>query len=154
MYVNTWLAGDDATPGNFPSGGPEPWVVDVWKAAGSAIDFYSPDLYDPNFTEWCQRYHRDGNPLFMPETRGGAPGAANVFYALGEEAGFGFSPFAIESEIDPKGDLAASYSLLGRLSPLIAAAPGRWHRARFRPRPEPSLRRLHHERLHPPRHPR
>ena len=120
MYVNTWLAGDDTTPGNFPSGGPEPWVVDVWKAAGNAIDFYSPDLYDPNFGLWCKRYHRDGNPLFMPETRGGAAGAANVFYALGEEAGIGFSPFGIESEIDTKGDLAESYMLLAKLSPLIA----------------------------------
>ena len=121
MYVNTWLAGDNSTPGDYPSGGPEPWVVDVWRAAGSAIDFYSPDLYDPNFTLWSQRYHRDGNPLFMPETRGGAAGAANVFYALGQEAGFGFSPFAIESEIDPKGELAASYGLLAKLSPMVAA---------------------------------
>ena len=71
MYVNTWLAGDNPKPGDYPSGGPEPWVVDVWKAAGNAIDIYSPDLYDPNFTLWCVRYHRDGNPLFMPETRGG-----------------------------------------------------------------------------------
>ncbi len=120
MYVNTWLAGDDTTPGTYPSGGPEPWVVDIWKAAGSAIDIYAPDLYDPNFALWCQRYHREGNPLFMPETRGGSAGAANVFYALGEHAGFGFSPFAIESEIDPKGDLANSYGLLAELSPLIA----------------------------------
>lgn len=120
MYVNTWLAGDDTTPGNYPSGGPEPWIVDIWKAAGSAIDVYSPDLYDPNFALWCQRYHREGNPLFMPETRGGSAGAANVFYAFGEHAGFGFSPFAIESEIDPKGDLAASYGLLEKLAPMIA----------------------------------
>ena len=34
MYVNTWLAGDKTPPGEFPSGGPEPWVVDVWRAAG------------------------------------------------------------------------------------------------------------------------
>jgi Domain of unknown function (DUF5597)/Beta-galactosidase len=121
MYVNTWLAGDNSTPGEYPGGGPEPWVIDVWKAAGNAIDLYAPDLYDPSFTLWCQRFHRDGNPLFMPETRGGAAGAANVFYALGQEAGFGFSPFAIESEIDPKGDLAASYGLLAKLSPMIAA---------------------------------
>ena len=120
MYVNTWLAGDNTTPGDYPSGGPEPWVVDIWKAAGSAIDVYAPDLYDPNFAVWCQRYQREGNPLFMPETRGGSAGAANVFYALGEHAGFGFSPFAIESEIDPKGELAASYGLLTKLSPLIA----------------------------------
>ena len=120
MYVNTWLAGDDATPGDYPSGGPEPRVMDVWKASGSALDFYAPDLYSPNFTEWCKRYHRNGNPLYMPETRGGAAGAANVFYALGEEAGFGFSPFGIEDEENAKGDLVESYSVLQSLSPLIA----------------------------------
>jgi beta-galactosidase GanA len=118
MYVNTWLGGDQ--PGNYPSGGPEPWVVDIWRAAGSAIDFYSPDLYDPNFITWCQRYHRDGNPLFMPETRGGSPGAANVFYAIGEEAGFGFSPFAIEDETNPKQDLAVSYRAIQSVMPLVA----------------------------------
>jgi Domain of unknown function (DUF5597) len=122
MYVNTWLAGDDATPGAYPSGGPEPRVVDVWKAAGSALDIFAPDLYSENFVDWCRRYHRDGNPLFMPETRGGAPGAANVFYALGEEAGIGFSPFAIEdTEADPPGDLAASYAEIAGLAPLLLA---------------------------------
>ncbi len=120
MYVNTWLAGDATTPGDFPSGCPEPWVVDVWKAAGSALDFYSPDLYASNFAEWSHRYHRDGNPLYMPETRGGAAGAANIFYALGEEAGFGFSPFGIEDEMDEKGDLAQSYKALAALAPLLA----------------------------------
>ncbi len=119
MYVNTWLAGDDTAPGDYPSGGPEPWVVDVWKAAGSALDFYAPDLYATNFAEWCKRYHRDGNPLFMPETRGGAAGAANVFYALGEETGFGFSPFGIDDEMDPKGDLAISYDLIEKMAPLL-----------------------------------
>jgi beta-galactosidase GanA len=94
MYVNTWLPGDGTPPGDYPSGGSQPRVVDVWKAAGPGLDFYSPDLYLPNFEEWCKRYHRGGNPLYMPETRGGAAGAANVFYALGEEAGFGFSPSA------------------------------------------------------------
>jgi beta-galactosidase GanA len=119
MYVNTWLAGEDSVPGNYPSGGPEPWVMDIWRAAGTAIDFYSPDLYDSNFSSWCRRYHRDGNPLFMPETRGGAPGAANVFYAVGEEAGFGFSPFAIEDATDPNQDLAVSYRAIASLAPLL-----------------------------------
>jgi len=143
MYVNTWLAGDDSTPGDYPSGCPEPWVVDVWKATGTAIDFYAPDLYAENFAEWSRRYHRDGNPLFMPEARGGATGAANVFYALGEEAGFGFSPFAIEDEIDGKqmpagsgesslsggASLAESYAALVRIAPqlLEAQAAGSVH---------------------------
>jgi beta-galactosidase GanA len=119
MYVNTWLAGDTTPPGEFPSGCPEPEVVDVWRAAGSSLDFYSPDLYDPRFELWSHRYHRDGNPLYMPETRGGATGAANVFYALGEEAGFGFSPFAIESEANDKDPLAESYSVLASVAPLL-----------------------------------
>jgi beta-galactosidase GanA len=119
MYVNTWLAGDDSTPGSYPSGCPEPWVVDIWKAAGHSIDIYSPDLYDARFALISQRYHRNGNPLYMPETNGGAAGAANVFYAFGEEAGLGFSPFGIDSQMDPKGPLTASYELLATLSPLI-----------------------------------
>ena len=120
MYVNTWLAGDDTKPGSYPSGCPEPWVVDVWRAAGTALDLYAPDLYAENFIEWCRRYHRNGNPLFMPEARGGKTGAANVFYALGEEAGIGFSPFAIEDDTDPNSDLAASYRELATLAPILA----------------------------------
>ena len=119
MYVNTWLGGDGSDPGNYPSGGPEPWVMDIWRAAGSAIDIYAPDLYDPNFVAWCRRYHRNGNPLFMPETRGGSPGAANVFYAAGQEAAIGFSPFAIEDDMDPKQDLASSYRAISALAPLL-----------------------------------
>jgi beta-galactosidase GanA len=119
MYVNTWLAENDAEPGSFPSGGPEPWVVDIWRAAGTAIDFYAPDLYAPDFIYWCRQYHRGANPLFMPETRGGTPGAANVFYAVGEEAGFGFSPFAIEDDMAPKQDLASSYRAINSLAALL-----------------------------------
>ncbi len=119
MYVNTWLAGDDTPPGEFPSGCPEPWVMDVWRAAGSSLDFYSPDLYDPRFELWSRRYRRAGNPLYMPETRGGAAGAANVFFALGEEAGIGFSPFGIESEADAKDPLAESYQVIAELAPQL-----------------------------------
>lgn len=119
MCVNTWLAGDSTPPGEFPSGCPEPWVVDVWRAAGSSLDLYAPDLYDPRFELWSQRYHRDGNPLYMPETRGGEAGAANVFYALGQEAAIGFSPFAIESEANDKDPLGASYHALASILPLI-----------------------------------
>lgn len=119
MYVNTWLASDNTPPGGYPSGGSQPRVVDVWRAAGTALDFYSPDLYASNFEEWCKRYHRDGNLLYMPETRGGAAGAANVFYALGEEAGIGFSPFGIESEAGESDPLAQSYEAIAAVAPLL-----------------------------------
>jgi beta-galactosidase GanA len=119
MYVNTWLAGDSVAPGNYPSGGPLPRVLDVWKAAGSALDIYSPDLYDSDFSGWSNRYHRNGNPLFIPETNSGADGAANVFYAIGEQKALCFSPFAIERARDEKGELAASYNTIAKLLPIL-----------------------------------
>jgi Domain of unknown function (DUF5597)/Beta-galactosidase len=119
MYVNTWLAGEDTVPGDYPSGGPQPRVMDVWKAAGTAIDIYCPDLYASNFSYWANRYHRDDNPLFIPETRGGAAGAANVFYAVGEHAAIGFSPFAIDSFSEGTSDLGASYAAIASITPIL-----------------------------------
>jgi beta-galactosidase GanA len=134
MYANAWLGGDGALPGDYPSGGPQPQVVDIWKAAGSAIDIYSPDLYASEFAVWSKRYHRAGNPLFIPETSGGAVAPANVFYAVGEQAAIGFSPFAIDyaltHEVIPESlptrptttfipDLGTSYAAIAQLWPLI-----------------------------------
>ena len=119
MYVNTWLAGEDTLPGEYPSGGPQPRVIDVWKAAGTAIDIYSPDVYASNFSHWANRYHRDDNPLFIPETRGGAAGASNVFYAVGEDAAIGFSPFAIDSFSEGTTDLGASYAAIASITPIL-----------------------------------
>ena len=83
-------------PGSYPSGGPQPRVIDIWKAAGGVLDMFSPDLYKPDFVGWAKQYHRPDNPLFVPETNGGSAGAAWVFYAVGEEGALGFSPFAID----------------------------------------------------------
>ncbi len=120
MYVNTWLASEDTAPGDYPSGGPQPRVIDIWKAAGSAIDIYSPDIYLPNFSYWANRYHRSDNPLFIPETSGGSSGGANAFYAVGENAAIGFSPFAIDSfNAEQKTDLGASYSAIASVAPIL-----------------------------------
>jgi beta-galactosidase GanA len=139
MYVNTWLAGPEASPGQYPSGGPLPDVMDVWKAAGSAIDIYAPDIYARNFAEWCDRYHRAGNPLFIPETFGGAAGQANVFYAIGQHEAIGFSPFGIDSFLeqerelltDSNNELGKSYSLLTELAPTILQREGKGEMAGF-----------------------
>ena len=134
MYVNTWLGGGDTKPGDYPSGGPQPRVVDVWRAAGSAIDIYCPDLYAPDFAGWTARYHRARNPLFIPETNGGPAGASGAFYAIGEHQALGISPFAIDgyipggwaAKLDPDNELSAAYAALGSISPLLLAttAPG------------------------------
>ncbi len=127
MYVNTWLAGTDTKPGDYPSGGPQPRVVDIWRAAGSAIDIYCPDIYAPDFTGWTARYHRAGNPLFIPETNGGPAGASGAFYAIGEHQALGISPFAIDGYIpggwaaknDPDNELSDAYAALSDLTPVL-----------------------------------
>ncbi len=133
MYVNTWLGGGDTKPGDYPSGGPQPRVVDIWHAAGSSIDIYCPDLYAPDFAGWTARYHRAGNPLFIPETNGGPAGASGAFYAIGEHQALGISPFAIDgyipggwaAKLDPDDELSAAYEVLGSLSPLLLATTTR-----------------------------
>lgn len=124
MYVNTWLGGPSAVPGQYPSGGPLPEVMDVWKAAGNAIDIYSPDIYAMNFADWCDRYNRAGNPMFIPETNGGAAGEAHVFYALGARNAIGFSPFGIDSWNDTDNDLGKSYAALMPLASPILSRQG------------------------------
>ena len=99
MYVNTWLAGDDDTPGSYPGGGPLPWVMDVWKAAGSALDIYAPDLYASNFAEWCKRYHRAAIRSSCPR-----PGAARLvqrmcFTRWERKPGWGFQRGPLKTRI-------------------------------------------------------
>jgi beta-galactosidase GanA len=131
MYVNAWLTGPGAVPGQYPSGGPLPEVMDLWKASGTAVDIYAPDIYAPNFAEWCDRYNRAGNPMFVPETRGGADGQANVFYAIGERNTIGFSPFGIDSWTDEKNELGKSYEVLKQIAPIILQHQGAGEMAGF-----------------------
>jgi beta-galactosidase GanA len=120
MYVNAWLQQrDHAWPGTYPSGGPLPQVMDIWHFAAPNIDILGPDLYVPEFEELCQRYTREGNPLFIPESAGDARGAANFLDAIGSHNGIGFSPFGIDSDPAPDGPLARAYGAVAQLAPMI-----------------------------------
>ena len=72
MYVNAWLkqpGPNGHAPGNYPSGGPSPQVIDIWRAAAPAVDFIAPDIYIVDeFRYVCEQYTQSGNPLFIPET--------------------------------------------------------------------------------------
>jgi hypothetical protein len=126
MYVNAWLQQPDhAWPGTYPSGGPLPQVMDIWKAGAPAIDILAPDLYLQYFAEVADRYVRQGNPLFIPETSAGATGGANALLAFGQYNAIGFSPFYIERSAGSDADLAASYDLLAQLTPLIVKHQGK-----------------------------
>src|SRR3954452_19835253 len=112
-------------PGEYQNGGPQTRVVDIWKAAGNAIEIYSPDIYQPNFSDWCNWYHRAGNPIFIPKATGGATAEANVFYAMGQHDAMGFSPFGIDSWTDRDNDLGKSYRVLAELAPTILRHQGK-----------------------------
>ena len=126
MYVNAWLQQPNYPwPGVYPSGGPEAQVIDIWQAGAPAIDILAPDLYLQYFAEVCARFNRNGNPLFIPETRGGPEGAAKVLYAFGRHDAIGFSPMGIDRSTTPDNDLIGSYDIITQLAPLIAEHQGK-----------------------------
>ena len=64
MYVNAQLPAFMEHPGEYPSGGPHPYYLAVYRAMAPAIDFYSPDIYWPEFEYWVKRYEILGNADF------------------------------------------------------------------------------------------
>jgi hypothetical protein len=125
MYVNAWLKQrEHSWPGTYPGGGPLPHVFDIWHAGAPLIDILAPDLYRNDFAYMASLFKRSGNPLFIPETGGGARGAANVVYAVGQHNALGFSPFAIERSITKDEKLKQSYNMLSQLMPLIGKHQG------------------------------
>ena len=126
MYVNAQLPAPQERAGEYPSGGPHPYYLEVYCAAAPHIDFYSPDIYWPNFEYWVQRYQIPGNPIFIPESRlDVAP--FNALYAYGEARAFGFCPFAIDgvhapNAAEPKPMMMQVDELLDSIHDLLPAA--------------------------------
>ena len=74
----------------------------------------------------CEEFTRSGNPLFIPETRGGELGAARAFYAFGEYDAGCFAPFGIDNDRYAKNDpLDESYAMLQNMSSIILNNQGK-----------------------------
>lgn len=122
MYVNAALNYKNVKPGQYPSAGPLPQVMDIWQAGAPAIDMLSPDFYNPYFRRYCDLYNRRNNTFFIPEIRFEPDDAAKVFLAIGHYKSLGFSPFSLEETEHPGSEpVAKSYDLLRQLTPLILA---------------------------------
>ncbi|MET0394598.1 MAG: DUF5597 domain-containing protein [Chitinophagaceae bacterium] len=120
MYVNAALNAPGRKPGDYPSAGPLPHVMDIWKAAAPAIDMLAPDFYNPLFRHWCDLYTRAGDPLFIPEIRFEAGVDAKAFFAFGHYNCLAFSPFSIESTEQPGNEpIGKAYAVLQQLTPLL-----------------------------------
>ena len=105
MYGNVWIKypvhaledRDRAVPGQeYPSGGPQQDNINIWKAAAPAIDLLAPDFYSDDmrfYHKIIAAYHRDDNPLFIPETGMQNNFGRYFFLALGMEP-LAFRPLA------------------------------------------------------------
>jgi hypothetical protein len=117
------------------SGGPQYYLLDVWKAGAPSIDFNGPDIYSANFPELIAAFDRPDNAVFPPESLGDVHGVANAFYAVGAHRALGYSPFGIDDtawlinfrpdkgapgtdDIDNTA-LAKGYAVLENLAPAI-----------------------------------
>ncbi|MFY0598214.1 MAG: DUF5597 domain-containing protein [Cyclobacteriaceae bacterium] len=127
MFVNAWLEyPSEPYPGGFPSGGPVPRVMDIWKAGAPDVDFMAPDIYGTNFIEWCDKYTSQGDPLFIPETWWNKPKYVQfMFYALGHYNTLGVAPFGVD-RIDPLENppLKEMFSVAEYLAPEILKYQG------------------------------
>jgi beta-galactosidase GanA len=120
MYVNAALNRPGVLPGNYPSAGPLPQVMDIWKFAAPAIDMLSPDFYNPDTKYWCGLYTRSSNTLFIPEMRFDSTCGAKALYVTGHYKALGFSPFSVENvDGKPADNLQKSFGVLQQLSSYI-----------------------------------
>jgi len=132
MYMNVQLPAFLERAGEYPSGGPHPYFHMVYRAVATHIDFYSPDIYWPDFQYWVNRYRALGNPVFIPEARLEAS-PYNALYAYGEAKAFGFCPFGIDSLPAPGKDAADQplmmqvYGALSSLGDMLPAAQAQAH---------------------------
>ena len=133
MYTNAALIRPGYQPGQYPSAGPLPHLLDVWRAGAPSLDLLAPDIYFAGkFAEWCKLYTRGGNPLFIPETLRNSDASVNVLYAFGAHDAMGFSPYAIEAISEPgESLLTKSYDLVAQLTPLLASLQGKGMTAGF-----------------------
>ena len=121
MMVNAWIVQNpNQLPGEYPNGGPVSRVLDVWKAAAPDIDIQSPDIYLDNFKEIVAMYHRDDNPLLVPES---TSEIGRAYYAFGQHDAICYSPFGIEDAYN-NFLFKKSYAVLNETQHLIKQYQG------------------------------
>lgn len=141
MYTNVWLNMDDPTkldlegipdaqgvvgggirPGVYPSGGPCPHTIDLWKFNAPNLDFISPDLYMHDYEDICQKYRHQNQPLFIPEQKRDEKGLRRTWLAYGSYQAMGCSPFGIDSLEAATSPVTRHYRLLDSMSKHILDA--------------------------------
>ena len=126
MYLNAALNyKKTAKPGEYPSAGPLPHIIDVWKAGAPTIDLLAPDFYNPDFKYWNDLYVRGNSTLFIPEIKFEQGVGGKAFNAIGHYHAIGFSPFSIENGDEKmNAEISQTYQVLNQIGPLILQHQG------------------------------
>lgn len=122
MYVNAWIKQKSFFwPGKYPSGGPIPHTLDIWRFNAPDLDFISPDIYVPipEARDVIKQYHRPGNPVFIPEIKPTAASASLAFWAYGQHDAICFSPFGIDETTPENDPITKSYAVISQVQELI-----------------------------------
>ena len=105
----------------IPAGGPLPQVHDVWRAGAPTSTFWRR-------ISICDISTRSASAsratAIRCSSRKPGPIAANVIVAVGKYNSIGFSPFGIDGNRPIPRDLAATYSMLDQMAPMILAHQG------------------------------
>lgn len=137
LYVNAWLdavnpmtpadqlVAGGMEPGGYPSGGPVPHLLPLWRALAPSVDFFSPDIYFGDFDATCRSYAAASDRLVIPEMRRDQLGIAHMFRAIGEHGAELVAPFGLDS-LHPGApdydEIVDAYGLLSTMRPTIAIA--------------------------------
>ncbi|PWN31685.1 uncharacterized protein FA14DRAFT_162616 [Meira miltonrushii] len=151
FFINTWLSCDDVTcldlegiplkhnmttaagggnkPGDYPSGGCCPQMLNVWQQNAPSLDIFSPDIYLHNFQWVCEQYVGQNNTtqrtLVIPEMRRDEYGARRLMLAYGNYNCLAASPFGIDTMKANEAPFSRIFKLLKKVEkPLLKAKPG------------------------------
>mgnify|MGYP006282275157 FL=1 len=120
MYVNDWLGGLNNPSG--PSGGPEHFYVDLWRAGAPSIDLLAPDIYKSQFKRYVESWDLARDiPRLMPETSPSSRSGAMCWHAICKHNYVLYAPYNIERRTSR---VKESYELLQEMAPVILKHQG------------------------------
>ena len=129
MFVNAWpkAIGFTGVPGKYPSGGPVPHTLDIWRANAPAIDFITPNVYAPKEGVYAlvEQYHRPGNPVFIPELKQGPEAANLTFWIYGQHDALCVAPFGIDAIPAEQDPFTKTFAVLAQVQGLILGHQGK-----------------------------
>ncbi|QHW00436.1 GH35 family beta-galactosidase [Spirosoma endbachense] len=129
MFVNAWpkAPGFTGVPGKYPSGGPVPHTLDIWRANAPGIDFITPNVYAPKqgIYSLVNQYHRSGNPVFIPELKQGLEAANLTFWIYGQHDAICVAPFGIDAIPADQDPFTKTFAVLEQVQALILQHQGK-----------------------------